>query len=172
MAGAGAKKRVEENARRLSSLRIALASGLALHALLRLLVHGQLLAGFWATALLVLSGVAGWFCYSQISSFATPVYSPTPPHELLDGGADLNMRGMCGHYHDVLYITVFAQAGSGLYSRVWYVYLVVPGYGLYLLWRTFLQVGLHWQAGHVFCRMWCGLCAYEMIWLSSADFVA
>ncbi|KAJ9529029.1 hypothetical protein QJQ45_007105 [Haematococcus lacustris] len=102
MAGQGAKKRIEENKRRLRLLIIWLAVGLAAQVL----------------------------NLASISALAAPVYDPSSG-ELLDGGADLDMKGFCGYYHDVLYITVIVQVLSAVSPWFWYLYLVVPGYAGY-----------------------------------------
>lgn len=109
MAGAGAKKQFEANRKKLSALRIAIAVGIIAHALIRMVLRQGYLSkwhwiGFGATFMLEA------FAYSAISRFAEPEYSESG--ELLYGGADLNMGGMCGYWHDLLYIR-FVKGGKG-----------------------------------------------------------
>ncbi|PNW86817.1 hypothetical protein CHLRE_02g096850v5 [Chlamydomonas reinhardtii] len=130
MAGAGAKKQFEANRKKLSALRIAIAVGIIAHALIRMVLRQGYLSkwhwiGFGATFMLEA------FAYSAISRFAEPEYSESG--ELLYGGADLNMGGMCGYWHDLLYISVFTQVATCLSLYLWYTLLVVPGFALYML---------------------------------------
>eukprot|EP00898_Chlorokybus_atmophyticus_P001526 jgi/Chlat1/2374/Chrsp17S02638 len=136
MAGAGAKKRVEANRRRLQLLLYAILGASALHAVLRLAVFGRT-AGWFQYALFALACAAHWFCYSQLAIFAAPVYGSDG--ELVDGGADLSMGGMCEYYHDIIYITAFVQVASIFSGKFWLLWLVVPVYALYQLWIHVLQ---------------------------------
>eukprot|EP00955_Chlamydomonas_euryale_P074577 362070-Chlamydomonas_euryale.AAC.21 len=109
MAGAGAKKRHEENRKHISVLRLWLASGILSFLLVRMVYMGgssstTLWVAFFATSLVA------YVCYRGIAALAAPTYGPRG--ELLDGGADMAMKGFCGHYHDLLYITVIVQASS------------------------------------------------------------
>lgn len=52
------------------------------------------------------------FAYSQLATFGKPQYDEDD--DLIFGGADLSMRGMCGHYHDLLYVTFGAQVCCSL----------------------------------------------------------
>lgn len=109
MAGQGAKKRIEENKRRLRLLIIWLAVGLAAQ-VLNLAVRGF---QTWRFIGLLATVSVNAFTYQSISALAAPVYDPSSG-ELLDGGADLDMKGFCGYYHDVLYITVIVQVSARL----------------------------------------------------------
>lgn len=135
MANQGAKKRFEENRKRLAALRLALAAGLVTYVVMRLLVRRGY-SSFWHLAGLAFTAVVEAFTYTMIAKFAEPAYSDSG--ELIYGGADLSMAGMCSYYHDVLYVSVFVQVASCLSSYFWYVYLVVPGYGGWLLWKNVL----------------------------------
>ena len=130
MAGAGAKKRMEENKGRVATLRIIVAVGAIAYIFGRLgLQGGWQSAWHWAgqirqrtsylcaslhhkpylrssAGLLLTAGVSA-FTFSSIAAFAAPIYGPSG--ELLDGGADLSMKGACAYYHDLLYITSFVQ---------------------------------------------------------------
>lgn len=107
MAGQGAKKRLQENKKRLQLLQRLLVAGLiAQLTKAALALRAGSLDGYGIAGLLTTTGVA-WFCFSGISSLAAPAFDEKG--ELVDGGADLNMGGFNGYYHDVLYITVFVQ---------------------------------------------------------------
>ena len=108
MANQGAKKRVEENAKRMRTLRIVFIVGLCALLLARvlLLVRGKSTSAWlWVGSLLSLA--TNWFMYSSIAGFAAPSYGADG--ELIDGGSDLSMGGMCSYYHDILYVSVFVQ---------------------------------------------------------------
>ena len=43
----------------------------------------------------------------------------------MDGGADLNMGGMCTYYHDLIYLAAFVQIASIFSERAWLCFAVV-----------------------------------------------
>ena len=55
--------------------------------------------------------------------------APEPTHsetgELEDGGADLNMGGLCTYYHDLIYLSAFVQLAAIFTDRAWLSYGVV-----------------------------------------------
>lgn len=109
MAGAGAKKRHDENRKHLGMLRIWLMTGLLSFMLLKMgYKRGYTSIGLWL-AFAATSGVA-YLCYRGIAALAEPTYGQRG--ELLDGGADMKMKGFCSYYHDMLYITVIVQVGA------------------------------------------------------------
>lgn len=138
MAGQGAKKRVEENRSKLSKLRTACLLGTAVHfAATFLLTRGE--ASTWAVLGFILAAAVDWGCYKGLSSLAHPILDDKG--DMLDGGADLSMRGgFAEYYQDLIYISVFVQIGASLLSRwFWLAFLSVPAYGGYLLWVNILQ---------------------------------
>mmetsp|Transcript_12543 Transcript_12543/g.27052 ORF Transcript_12543/g.27052 Transcript_12543/m.27052 type:complete len:173 (+) Transcript_12543:104-622(+) len=135
MAGAGAKKRLEENRKRIQILRIILAAGVITYVAIRLIVFGKHVV-WWHYAGLVLTALVEYVSFSGISAFAEPVYNDKG--ELIDGGSDLSMGGMCGYYHDLIYISVFVQISASFSNWFWLVYLLVPGYGLYKLFQKII----------------------------------
>lgn len=84
MAGAGAKKRLEENRARLRLLQILLISGIAAQILLLCWRS----AGTWAILACGGTSAAAVASYMGIASLASPVYDDKGA--LIDGGADLN----------------------------------------------------------------------------------
>ena len=106
MAGAGAKKRLEENKARVATLRVLVAAGAISFLLGRMALRGGYVHGWqWFGAALTLA--VNVFTLRAITHHAAPIYGPKG--ELLDGGADLSMKGACAYYHDLLYITSFVQ---------------------------------------------------------------
>lgn len=106
MAGAGAKKRLEENTGHIRFLQIWLAVGFLSFLLLRMVYFG----GYASKTLwfaLVSTTLIAYMCYRGIATLAVATYGARG--ELLDGGGDMSMKGFCGHYHDLLYMTVIVQ---------------------------------------------------------------
>jgi hypothetical protein len=121
MAGAAAKKRHEENRKRLSLLRTLLLVGIGCQlTALAWAIKGQGGAGDrlpgWQIARAIGTACVGLACYSTISSIAAPIYGADG--DLLDGGGDLNRGGINGYAHDVLYITAFVQVQRAAASRL------------------------------------------------------
>eukprot|EP00897_Mesotaenium_endlicherianum_P007622 jgi/Mesen1/6889/ME000353S05908 len=131
MANAGAKKRKEENERRLKSLLRVVLIANGLYLVLRL---GVFYSSFkWQHWLgLLITSAAYSFCYGQISTMAKPFYDESG--ELIDGGFDIGLGGLCGYYHDIIFLTAFIQVVSILSDKAWYLYLLVPGFAFYKLW--------------------------------------
>lgn len=50
----------------------------------------------------------------------------------------MSMRGMCEYYHDAIYIAIALQFLTCLSDRMWFLILIVPGYGLFQLWKHVL----------------------------------
>eukprot|EP00983_Pelagomonas_calceolata_P077529 1153903-Pelagomonas_calceolata.AAC.1 len=94
MGNQGAKKRLDQNAKRMRSLRIAFIIGLLAQLSARglALARGNSTPG-WLWVGTALSMAISWFTLSSIAAFAAPTWGKDG--ELLDGGADLSMGGMC-----------------------------------------------------------------------------
>ena len=145
MAGAGAKKRLEVNSKRLQIVRLVALSAFAsflLSIIIKVFVlrSSSALASFiW----LVVSLSIGLFAYSSIASYAAPSYDANG--ELIDGGGDLDRKGgMNSHMTDLLYISIFAQFGAVFSLRSFYAYALIPAYGIYLATVNFI---LPWLRG-------------------------
>lgn len=98
LAGAGAKKRLEQNRRRLAALRVAILITTALYAGVRLYSRAATRSG-WHWFGLVVTLLAHAVSYLAIAAVARPTFSNSG--ELLDGGGDLD-RGTASAYHDIL----------------------------------------------------------------------
>lgn len=136
MAKAGAKNRVVANAKRLKLLKLIILTANVLHVSLKLILFRQSSTpqswlGFGLTSLIYV------VCYSGIASMAEPTYGPTG--ELLDGGSDLNMGGLCTYYHDLIYLAAIVQLSTILSSRFWFAFMVVPLYAAYQAWVNIVK---------------------------------
>ncbi|KAK1553898.1 hypothetical protein Q3G72_005083 [Acer saccharum] len=128
MANQGAKKRKEENARHIKKLHRLIIACNVIYVLVRMLIfHSSFTWKHWIG--LVLTSVAYAVPYQQLAALAKPAYADDG--ELLDGGFDMSTGGICGYFHDVIYITSFVQIMSILSEKFWYTYLVIPAYGAY-----------------------------------------
>lgn len=135
MAGAGAKKRAEQNKQRLQTLKLVVLAASVFYAVVRLwLFRSTVTWWHWAGVLLTVAVHA--VCYTFISHAGTPVYDQAG--ELVDGGADLD-KGMVSYYHDILYVTALVQVVAAFTSWGWYLYLSVPAYAAYLLYTKIIQ---------------------------------
>ncbi|PWZ01944.1 DUF788-domain-containing protein [Testicularia cyperi] len=53
-------------------------------------------------------------------------------------GNDLQQSGLTQYMFDIIYITWFVQIASLLWSKLWYLYLIIPGYGAYVIYQKIL----------------------------------
>jgi cobalamin synthase len=139
MAGAGAKKRLEANTKRVSLLRLIGVSSYAaflLSVIVKVFILRTLSSGV-AIVWLMVSGAASLFAFSRIAAYAAPSYDASGG--LIDGGGDLDKKGGTASYFlDLLYITVFAQCGAVISLKFFYIYLLIPAYALYLVTINFV----------------------------------
>jgi len=133
MANQGAKRRVEENKRRLDNLKIVIAVATAWHLIMRLFVFSGSISwlGFGVTLVIYI------LCYSWMAAVAAPSYDGQGG--LTDGGADLRMGGIVEYLFDLIYITAFVQVTSVFSDWLWLTFLVIPFYGLYLAYVNILH---------------------------------
>ena len=115
MAGAGARKRLDENTARLRLLAGLIAAGVVTFLGVRLTMFRQIThlehwLGFAVTV--IVEGLT----FAAISMAAQPVYDGSG--RLLDGGADLN-KGAVSSYHDVLYLSVLVQLVAAFTNYGW-----------------------------------------------------
>jgi hypothetical protein len=68
-------------------------------------------------------------CYLSIAAVGRPVVQNG---SVIDGGGDLS-KGVIQYYFDILYVTGFVQILSAFTDWGWYVFLLVPAFGLCLL---------------------------------------
>lgn len=130
MAGAGAKKRSEENERTVRNIGIYILVCAAVFAALRLYLTRS--SADWTTwAAFAGTMLVQGICYISIVAVAKPVYDNGV---LVDGGADL-AKGSISYYFDLLYVTGFVQILASFTVYGWYVYAVVPAYAGFKLFQ-------------------------------------
>jgi hypothetical protein len=129
MAGAGAKKRAEENKQRLKTLQLVILVTTAVYAGIRLGAFRSTAQWYhWAGLILTLGvhGVSYWI----IAAVGKPVYQNG---ELIDGGGDLSKSVAASYSHDVLYVSSMVQLLAAFTNWGWLLYLAIPGYATYKL---------------------------------------
>jgi hypothetical protein len=130
MAGAGAKKRSEENARTVRNVGIYILVCAAVFALIRLYLKQS--SADWTTyAAFAGTMLVQGICYISVAAVAKPVYENGI---LVDGGADL-AKGSISYYFDLLYVTGFVQILASFTAYGWYAYAVVPAYAGFKLFQ-------------------------------------
>lgn len=128
MAGGGAKRRADENKRTLQLIGVYILVCTAVYGVVRLWLKGSTAAwGHYAGLAATLAAHA--LCYLSIAAVGRPVVQNGV---VIDGGGDLS-KGVIQYYFDVLYVTGFVQVLSAFTDWGWYVFLLVPGFGGYLL---------------------------------------
>jgi len=89
---------------------------------------------------LIASLLLHYFCYSSLSSSAKPVYDAKNKDLLISGGEDITMKdSVWSYYWDILYITWVVQLLSLYSDKFWWIYVAVPIYAIYLLWKNILS---------------------------------
>lgn len=130
MANQGAKKRKEENARRMKNLLYVIIISNVVYLVIRAgFMHSTFKWKHWGGWLL--TAFAYIIPYQQLYAMALPSYGEGG--ELIDGGFDMSTGGICGYLHDVIYITSFVQLTSIFSEKFWYIYLVIPAFAAYKL---------------------------------------
>ncbi|KAI7998762.1 Transmembrane protein 208 [Camellia lanceoleosa] len=141
MANQGAKKRKEENSRRLKNLlRFIIFSNVFYLVVRAGIFHSTFKWKHWVGFMLTFFAYV--IPYQQLAMMAKPTYSESG--ELEDGGFDLTTDGVCGYLHDVIYITGFVQLTTIISEKFWYIYLVIPAFAAYKLLgfvRGFMSLG-------------------------------
>jgi hypothetical protein len=132
MANKGAKKRKEENEKHMAFLRNVILISNTIYVLLRFGLRYRSLGWFHGVMFLVTSAIYK-LVYDQLAGMAKPVIDDATG-EIVDGGFDMNTGGLCAYMHDLLYITSFLQVTSILSDKFWWLYLVIPGFGIYKAW--------------------------------------
>lgn len=134
MAGGGAKKRAEDNKRTIQLIGVYILVCTSVFAVVRLWLKSSTLAwghyaGFAAT--LAVHGIS----FLSIAAVGRPLIQNGV---VVDGGGDLS-KGVIQYYFDVLYVTGFVQVLAAFTDWGWYLFLVVPAFGLYLLVTQVIQ---------------------------------
>lgn len=133
MANQSAKKRVEDNGRRLSVLLYIILGSSSLHCAVKLMLWSSSATrstyvaaiGSIAVQLAIFASLRSMASTSDtrsshivhVSLTTAPTYSMTG--ELLDGGVDLKMKGTCEYLQDVVYLVALSQFLSLASSWAW-----------------------------------------------------
>jgi len=136
MANQAAKKQKAKNDSTLRFLRYGIAVVSALYLILRVGVFYSSFT-FWHWLGLALFASIYFFCYAGLASMTTCRYDETG--ELVYGGEDITMPGLCEYYFDLIYISWFVQVTTILSEWFWFTFLVVPFYAIYKLWDLVLK---------------------------------
>lgn len=131
MANQGAKKRVEENAKRLSFLFQVILMATVIHCGVRLGVKRS--SATWINYTAAAGSVAAQtFAYGVMKNAAAPTYGANG--ELIHAGADLKMGGIMEYCTDLILIVAVLQILTSISDWLWLLILVVPAFGLYMFW--------------------------------------
>eukprot|EP01121_Diplochlamys_sp_Union-15-3_P010228 TRINITY_DN2851_c0_g1_i4.p1 TRINITY_DN2851_c0_g1~~TRINITY_DN2851_c0_g1_i4.p1 ORF type:complete len:186 (+),score=27.32 TRINITY_DN2851_c0_g1_i4:48-560(+) len=141
MANAAAKKRAQRNTQIISTLNKQQLLFLIPFLLIRVIWWWPSFTWLHIIGSTILL-IANWYCFSSLKAYAKPSYSESG--ELIDGGADLDMKGLVEYHWDVLYITWFCFVTTLISDWFWLVFLVVPAFALYKIWFEVLYPT--WQA--------------------------
>ncbi|KAG0560657.1 hypothetical protein M758_9G002400 [Ceratodon purpureus] len=140
MANKGAKKRKEENEKHMAFLRNVILISNVIYVVLRFGLRFRSLWWFHGV-MFIFTSVIYKLVYDQLAGMAKPEIDEATG-EILDGGFDMKTGGLCSYMHDLLYITSFLQVASILSDKFWWLYLVIPGFGIYKVWPYFYSAFL------------------------------
>lgn len=134
MAKAGDKRRLEEQNKKLRSLRVAIIIAVVIHAGLSLgLLRRSASKGQWFG--FILTTAVELVCYNLLAAMAAPKYGSAG--ELVSGGADFSDGAEA--YFDAIYLSIIAQVGSVISRWFWLVLLAAPAYLCWQLWQNLLR---------------------------------
>ncbi|EFA79061.1 transmembrane protein [Heterostelium album PN500] len=134
MGNQGAKRRKQQNESEIFKLRVAILSVNVIYYLYRVYYHGDSFGG-WNWFLWIVSLLLVGIAYFLISLMAKPTFQDG---ELIDGGADLSMKGLVEYYFDTIYICLIILI-LGLFSdKAFLIMLIIPVFAFYQLWVKFL----------------------------------
>eukprot|EP00741_Cyanophora_paradoxa_P016142 tig00000042_g15582.t1 len=131
MANQSQKKVAERNKKKLQQHLKYIAGVNAAFVLYRILFHFGTF-GTWHWIGFAVTSFVYYKIYSDLSSFAR--VDLDEKGQIDDAGQDLDSKGIVEYYFDVLYITLFVQAGTMISDWFWLVYLVIPAFALYKAW--------------------------------------
>lgn len=93
-----------------------------------------LLVRFW----LFRSSVTKGTVFGYIASEAIAVGLWLTLQSMAAQGNDLQQSGLTQYMFDIIYVTWFVQLASLVWSKFWYLYLIIPGYGGYVIYPKIL----------------------------------
>jgi hypothetical protein len=120
----------------------------------------MLLSPLIAWALGALLGSKPACLMNSLLLHAEPIYDASG--QLVDGGADLGMGGMCSYYHDLIYLAAIVQVASIFTDRSWWSFLLVSSpSGRPLLALVLHSPGMHAQRSWLSCHGSCLQCSED-----------
>ncbi|GAC94705.1 hypothetical protein PHSY_002278 [Pseudozyma hubeiensis SY62] len=93
-----------------------------------------LLVRFW----LFRSSVSKRIVFGYVASEAIAVALWLTLQSMAAQGNDLQQSGLTQYMFDVIYVTWFVQLASLVWSKFWYLYLIIPGYAAYVIYQKIL----------------------------------
>mmetsp|Transcript_16261 Transcript_16261/g.18090 ORF Transcript_16261/g.18090 Transcript_16261/m.18090 type:complete len:175 (+) Transcript_16261:15-539(+) len=144
MANQSAKRIVKENKVTLMYMQVEMALFMVLYLLLRVWYFSSTYTTvhMLGTAVIVLVNLyVLWFMRSHAHAEFTPTGDIKSP------GADLCGKGIIEYHWDALYITWFVQLACNLSSYFWFIFLIIPLFGIYKLWVDFIGPALAMRSG-------------------------
>ena len=137
MAGSNAKKRAEDNVRRLLLLQRAIFIAAGTHGVVRLGLYRASTHWLFHYPLFLFAFGAAQFCYKSLVVVGTPSWDTNGA--LVDGGGDLTLTGLTSYYHDIIYVCVFCLTSTSLVSDwFWFFILAIPAFATYKLWKDWI----------------------------------
>ncbi|KAI9294381.1 DUF788-domain-containing protein [Neoconidiobolus thromboides FSU 785] len=129
MANLQKKKIIQKNEQLLTQLQKIFLGVNAYFIIIRLLFQYSSLTFYNLLAYIFTVGLS-WLIYFQLIKLAKPTLNGA---QIVNPGEDLSSKGLISYMFDILYITWFIQVTTTISNYFWYVYLLIPGYGAYLL---------------------------------------
>eukprot|EP01107_Rhizomastix_libera_P016412 TRINITY_DN6815_c0_g1_i1.p2 TRINITY_DN6815_c0_g1~~TRINITY_DN6815_c0_g1_i1.p2 ORF type:complete len:173 (+),score=36.06 TRINITY_DN6815_c0_g1_i1:19-537(+) len=136
MANAAAKKQKIENERIIRNVNILIALVLAFHVLYGLVLRRKQYTTS-RTVATVATAISAFIARKLIIGMSKVKYDANG--ELVDGGADLNMKGLCEYYFDVLYVSSFLLVTTCFSSFFWLLAIPVFGFAAYKIVTVFVM---------------------------------
>lgn len=135
MANEAAKKRVVKNREAMRRLVLLLLGVHALYGGYRVWYLWDSFGRAHAAGAALTTTIHG-VAYAMLAMAARPKYKPlSEGGALVDGGADLDQKGVLEYCWDMVYTTAFVQLTTAFVSDLfWLLMLVPPAIGLYFLW--------------------------------------
>ncbi|XP_053994359.1 transmembrane protein 208 [Hylaeus volcanicus] len=130
----GAKQIVEENRTTLSFYRNMIIGALGIYFIIMMLFFEFTTSSI---TLSIFSGIVYIASYQFMTYITKATYSESG--QLLDSGIDLNMEGgIAEHVKDIIILTSGVQILSLISNYFWFLWLLVPLTGGWLLWKKIL----------------------------------
>ncbi|KZP24601.1 putative opsin [Athelia psychrophila] len=139
MANASQKRIASQNEKTVKTLQLGMILPTLLHFLLRLLFRrSSLPPSKTSLAVYILAYIPTFFLTRYLENIGTVKRDASGT--LISSGEDLAQGGITEWCFDIIYVTWACQIGSGAFgNKVWYLWLVIPAYGGFMLWTKFIS---------------------------------